>query len=125
MQRFTLLVLCAGISGIFGPALAVSANAAGTAPTQKTSNHAVRTTAWPAETMTGTIMTVDPNLKLVVVLGADRVPFDMRVTRSTRIRSGDKTLKLPDLSADKNHSVSVTFVPTGSGDIARAIHIMS
>jgi len=75
--------------------------------------------------MTGTIMTVDPNLKLVVVLGAGRVPFDMRVTRSTRILSGDRTLKLPDLSADKNHSVSVTFVPTGSGDIARAIHIKS
>lgn len=121
MRRHTLLALCAGI---FGLALAVSANAAGTAATQKTSNRAERT-AWPAETMTGTIMAVDPNLKLVVVLGADRVPFDMRVTRSTRILSGDKTLKLPDLSADKNHSVSVTFVPTGSGDIARAIRIMS
>jgi hypothetical protein len=120
MRRFTF-ALCAGL---FGLALSVSANAAGAAATQKTSNHAARN-VWPAETLTGTIMTVDPNLKLVVVMGADRVPFDMRVTRSTRILSGDKPLKLPDLSADKNHSVSVTFVPTGSGDVARAIHIMS
>ena len=112
MRRLPLLVVC----GVFGLALAVSANAAGVP------DHTVRK-AWPAETMTGTIITVDPNQKLVVVRGADQVPFDIRVTRSTRILAGDRTLTLPDLSADKNHSVSVTFVPTGSGDIARAIHI--
>jgi hypothetical protein len=126
MRRLPLLVVC---GGMFGLALAVSANAAGTAATQKTSNagilhHGVRN-AWPAETITGTIMTVDPNQQLAVVRGADQVPFDIRVTRSTRILPGDKTLTLPDLSGDRNHSVSVTFVPTGSSDIARAIHVKS
>ena len=75
------------------------------------------------ENLSGTIMMVDPNLNLVVVQGPDKVPFDMRVDRSTHIRMGDKTLTLQDLTQDKNDSVSVRFVPTGSGDIARTIQI--
>jgi hypothetical protein len=114
MRRLPLLVV---YRCLFGLALALSANAA------STPDHTVRK-AWPAETMTGTIMNVDPGEELVVVR-AGQVPFDIRVTRSTRILAGDKTLNLRDLSADKNHSVSVTFTPTGSGDIARTIHIMS
>lgn len=116
MNRLTIRSVCCGI---FGLALAASSLAAGNAA----GNHVRKT--WPAETLTGTITMVEPNSDLVVVQTPDHIPFDMRVTRATRIQSGDKTLRLPDLSADKNHSVSVTFVPTGAGDIARVIHIMS
>lgn len=117
MSRLTLRSFCCGI---FGVAIAASALAAGNAAVVKNVRN-----AWPAETLTGTIMMVEPNSDLVVVQTPDHVPFDMRVTRATRIQSGDKKLTLPDLSADENHSVSVTFVPTGAGDIARVIHIMS
>jgi hypothetical protein len=47
----------------------------------------------------------------------------MRVDPSTRIRMGDKTLTLQDLTQDKNDSVSVRFVPTASGDVASTIRI--
>lgn len=107
--------------GILGLALAASALAAGNTAA---SGNSVRN-AWPPETLTGTIWMVEPHSDLVVVQTPGHVPFDMRVTRATRIQSGDKELTLPDLTADKNHSVSVTFVPTGAGDIARVIHIMS
>ena len=80
-------------------------------------------TAWAPETLSGKIMMVDPAQHLAVVKGADGVPFDMIVTHSTQITSGDQTLKLPDLSADLNKSVSVKFVPERKGDVARSIQV--
>ncbi len=109
MRRLTQLSLCAAF---FGSLFMMSA----------ATNESARA-AWPAENLSGTIMMVDPNLNLVVVQGPDKVPFDMHVDRSTRIRMGDKTLTVQDLTQDKNDSVSVRFVPTASGDIARTIQI--
>jgi len=80
-------------------------------------------TAWPPETVSGTIMMVEPAANLVVVKGPSGVPFDMKVTSSTRIRSGDQTLNLESLSSDTNQSVSVNYVPERSGDVARSIRI--
>ena len=93
-----------------------------TAATVPANRHAAPA-AWPAETLTGTVMMVEANRNLVVVEGADRVPFDLRVTPSTHIRSGNKSLRLQDLTSDQNKPVSVTFVPTGAGDVARVIRI--
>jgi hypothetical protein len=69
------------------------------------------------------MLMVVANRDLVIVQGPDKVPFDLRVTPSTRIRSGNKSLKLQDLTSDQSKPVSVTFVPTGSGDVARIIRI--
>lgn len=122
MNRLKIRSISCGICGL---ALAISAvGASNVSASHIAAGDTVRN-AWPAETLTGTIMMVEPNSDLVVVQSPDHVPFDMRVARSTRILSGDKTLKLPDLSAETNHAVSVTFVPTGAGDITRVIHIMS
>ena len=74
---------------------------------------------WPAETLMGTIMMVDPAEKLVVIQGPDGVPFDMRVTSATRIRSQNQPLHLRDLSAKTNDKVSVRFLPERKGDVAR------
>ena len=79
--------------------------------------------AWPPETLSGTIMTVDPAQHLVIIRGADGVPYDMVVHRSTRIESGSQKLTLDQLTSDTNKNVSVRFVPERSGDVARTIQI--
>jgi hypothetical protein len=79
--------------------------------------------AWPAETITGTIMMVDPAARLLVVEGPDRVPFDMQVDPGTRIVSGNQRLSLRDLSVKTNDTVSVRFVPEARGDVARSIRV--
>ena len=79
--------------------------------------------AWPAETLTGQIVAVDPSKDLVIVK-SDGVPFDMDVRASTRIQSGNQRLTLKDLSSDLKRNVSVHYVPERSGDIARSIQLM-
>ncbi|HTW95158.1 MAG TPA: hypothetical protein VMB03_13685 [Bryobacteraceae bacterium] len=82
-------------------------------------------TAWPAETLSGTISMIDPALNTVVVQTSGGVPFDMVVTRNTRIESGNQTLTLQDLQQDTNRTVSVRFVPERRGDVARTIQLGS
>ncbi len=79
--------------------------------------------AWPAETLNGKIVSVVPADKLVIVQDANGVPFDMRVTRSTRMEAGKQRIKLDGLQADTGKSVSVKFKPERSGDIAQAIQV--
>jgi hypothetical protein len=78
---------------------------------------------WSPETLNGQIMMVRPAQHLVVVKGPDGVPFDIRVTPKTAIRSNGQRETLQDLRADLNNNVSVRFTPEGRGDIAQAIHV--
>ena len=78
---------------------------------------------WPAETLSGKIAAVDANRKLLVVKDSNGVPFDMVVTPTTRIRSGDRALTLKDLAQDHDRSISVQFVPERRGDVAESIRI--
>ncbi len=78
---------------------------------------------WPRETLDGTIMTVDTSRRLVIVKGPDNVPYDMRVSRQTRILSGEQPLTLAGLASATNQKVSVRFTPERSGDIAQLIQI--
>ncbi len=79
---------------------------------------------WRAETLSGKIAMVDPAKRLLIVKGADGVPFDMIVTRATRIESGSQTLKLSDLASRSNQSASIHFVPGRRGDVAQSIQLM-
>jgi hypothetical protein len=94
------------------------------ATTTKTATHTTSVrNAWPAETLSGTIMTVNPTRKLVIVKDSNGVPFDMKVTKGTKIENGNQKLTLSELSADTNQSVSVRFVPERTGDVARTIKV--
>jgi len=79
--------------------------------------------AWPAETLSGTITTVEPGQKLVIVKGPDGVPFDVVVTPKTRIRSGDRVIAIKELTHYQNKDVSVRFLPERRGDVAESIRI--
>jgi len=108
------------------PAVAAAkkpATAAHKTTTKTAATKATARRAWPAETLSGTILMVDPAKDLAVVRGTDGVPFDMIVTRATHIKSGDQHLKLSNLASDMNKNVSVRFVPEGRGDVARSIQI--
>jgi hypothetical protein len=83
----------------------------------------VQRTAWPPETLTGTIMMVDPAQHLLVIQDSTGVPFDMEVSASTRIRSGEQRLTLGDLTSDVNKDVSIRFVPERRGDVARSVRL--
>ena len=101
----------------------IAADKPATKTNKKTTATAVRRTAWKPETLSGKIMKVDPDQKLVVVQTNDGVPFDMRVTARTRIKSGDREVGLKDLTQDTNKTVSVKFTPERRGDIARSIQL--
>lgn len=93
----------------------------------KTNRTAVKTAAmrgaWAPQTLSGTLMIVDPDKRLVVIQTADGVPYDLDITRATRIRSGDQPISLRDLNQDINQNVSVKLVPERRGDIAASIHV--
>ena len=79
--------------------------------------------AWPPETLSGRIALVNPDRPLVVVESPSGVPFDMVVTAKTRIKSGDRTITLLDLTRDVKKTVSVIFIPERRGDVAKSIRI--
>lgn len=79
--------------------------------------------AWSPVTVTGKILDVYPAQHLVIVEGQDNVPFDVRVTPSTRIEAGAHRLTLNNLSSDTNKNASVRILPERSGDIARSIRL--
>ncbi|HEY9140199.1 MAG TPA: hypothetical protein VIN93_04870 [Bryobacteraceae bacterium] len=68
-------------------------------------------------------MNVDAAQRLLIVKGPDGTPFDMVITARTRIESGSHMLKLNDLQADSNKTVSVRFVPERAGDVAQSIRL--
>ena len=97
--------------------------AAASASSANKGNKIAMRSAWPAETLSGTITMVDPGLQTVVVQTSGGVPFDMVVTKNTRIESGSRTVSLQDLEQDTNQKVSVRFVPERRGDVARTIQL--
>ncbi|MGA7238933.1 MAG: hypothetical protein WBY44_24840 [Bryobacteraceae bacterium] len=96
-------------------------------PTAKTNQTAMKSSAshgaWASQQLSGTLMIVDADKKLVVIQTSDGVPYDLDITRATRIKNGDQTISLRDLNQDINKNVFVKLVPERHGDIATSIHI--
>jgi hypothetical protein len=93
------------------------------APGSKATAVTTQRTAWRPETLAGKIMMVVPAKDLVIVQGPSGVPFDLRVTSTTHIESGDHKIDLKDLNQDIQKGVSVHYVPERAGDIARTIQV--
>jgi hypothetical protein len=116
-SRFSILAMVACGALAAAPLFGADASSA----TSKKSA-AVRS-AWSAESLSGTITMGDAARKTVVVQTPGGVPFDMVITRNTRIKSGDRAITLQDLPKDVNRGVSVKFVPERRGDIATTIQL--
>ena len=81
---------------------AIASNQKSAAETHKITANKATPSAWPPESLTGTIVSVDPNKQIVVVKHAGGVPFDMILNRSTRIKAGQRELKPGDLRSEVN-----------------------
>ncbi len=77
----------------------------------------------PPETLSGTILMVEEARNLLIVQSARGVPYNFVVTRATRITADGQRLKLSDLAARKGSQVTVRFVPTRRGNIARTVEV--
>lgn len=76
---------------------------------------------WAPQNLNGTVSMVDPKMDLVVVKDSSGVPFDITVSRNTRIDKGTTPEQLAQLTPKE--MVSVHYVPEARGDIARTIEI--
>ena len=97
------MVACAFLLTL--PATAAEKQPAKT-PAKATASVKAYRSAWPPETFSATIMNVDPAQRLLIVKGPDGTPFDLVITARTRIESGSHMLKLNDLQAHSNKTVS-------------------
>jgi hypothetical protein len=75
------------------------------------------------ETLTGTLSMVDPSHDLVVVKDSGNIPFDFKVTKSTKIEVGETSGHLSGLASELHQRAQVTFVPMDNGDFARTIKV--
>jgi hypothetical protein len=75
------------------------------------------------ETISGTIQMVVADKKLVVLADAKGVPYNFKVTGTTRIKVAGKKAKLEELAAHTNKSASVKFLPLHAGNIAQTIDV--
>lgn len=72
-----------------------------------------------AESMSGTVSSVDESKHLLVVNGSDGVPYNFTVSKGTKITSGGSKAKLGDLQGKQ---VSVSFIDMKKkGDWAKSV----
>lgn len=77
----------------------------------------------PAETLAGSIVMVHAEKKILVVRSAAGIPYNFIVTPTTRITAQNQRLKLADLASRLDQRVTVRFVPTRRGNIARSVEV--
>lgn len=101
------------------PALFAATKTASASAGASTNSAAIQ--RWASQNLNGTVSMVDPKMDLVVVRDSSGVPFDITVSRNTRIDQGTTREQLAQLTPKE--SVSVHYVPEARGDIARTIDI--
>jgi hypothetical protein len=76
-----------------------------------------------AETMTGTLSMVVAEKKVVVLTGSSGIPYNFKVTSSTRIKIDGKKAKFDELSGQTKKSATVKFLPLHAGNMAQSIEV--
>jgi hypothetical protein len=83
-----------------------------------------RAAAMKPETLSGTLQIVVVEKKLVVVVGSNGIPYNLKVTGATKIKVGGSKAKLADLSGATGKSVSVKFLSEKhAGNLAQSIEV--
>jgi len=75
------------------------------------------------ETLSGTLVMVDPSQNLVVVKDSGDIPFDFKVTKHTKIELNQQQIRLAALKDHVQGTVTIEFIPRGQGDFARQIQL--
>ena len=122
MIRISLLAAI-GVATLLSMAMPVAAANQPRTLQNKTTETTNKRKAWPQETISGSIMSVDLAAKIVVVQDAGGTPFDLIVNTRTRIEGDGNKLTLKDLEGDTHKGASVRFIPERGGDVARSIQV--
>jgi hypothetical protein len=124
MKRTLLALLALLTVFFFGATWVVAQEKAEEKPAAaKAEEKAVKAEAAKPETISGTISVVAADKKLVAITGSGGVPYNFKVTGSTRIKVGGKKAKLADLEGQSGKSASVKFLPLRSGNVAQSIEV--
>lgn len=127
MKKLSLLLSVCTVL-LFGTALAgaqkTKTPAAGVTKPSNTMAGSVKTNwdSFRPETLRGTIAMVDAVHNLVVVRSGS-VPFDLKVTKATRIEIAGNKRDFKDLTSQTQKEASVVFVARANGDYAKNISV--
>ena len=116
MRKTLLSILAVIVFTLLGAAVVVAQEVAAEKP--EAAKPAVK-----AETLSGTLAMVLTDKKLVVLTGSGGVPYNFKVTGSTRIKVDGKKAKLDDLAGQANKPATVKFLPLRSGNVAQSIEV--
>lgn len=130
IRRFGPIALICGVCLLFGAGTGLAQKPgkhAGKVPAKavKTKTHvaAAGRVLGKAETLSGVITSVDADQKMVVLTSSSGVPYDLKVTRKTRIKVASQKADWGALAGQLNKPASVEFVPTSSGNFARSVDV--
>jgi hypothetical protein len=114
--------LCFGALEAKADNSAAASTSATTQTKKTTAKDAVYALGKP-ETLTGTILIVDGQKDLLVLEGANGIPYDFRVPQNAKIDVASNPETLNELSSAVNQKASVTFVPMSTGNIAKVVNL--
>jgi hypothetical protein len=87
------------------------------APVSTTPNNTLSRT----ETIRGSLMSLGTEERVIVLKGEGGAAYNFKVTPTTKIEIEGKKAGFADLDRMTNSNISVTFIPTRQGNIARKI----
>src|SRR5574340_97367 len=120
MKKTLLSVLILALFAFLGVASLAAQEAekpaAEAAPKATTAKKAMANWSKP-ETLSGSIVLVKADDKLVVVSSSAGIPYDFKVSGGTKIKVGDKAGKLDDLAGATGKQATVNYVPTRTGTV--------
>lgn len=119
----TSLLAAIGVASLLSFTMPVAAANQSKTLQNKTTEATNKRKAWPPESISGSIILVDPAAKIVVVQDTGGTPFDLIVNIRTRIEEGGNKLTLKDLEGDTHKGASVRFIPERGGDVAHSIQV--
>lgn len=126
MKKTLLSVLILALFAFLGVASLAAQEAekpaAEAAPKATTAKKAMANWSKP-ETLSGSIVLVKADDKLVVVSSSAGIPYDFKVSGGTKIKVGDKAGKLDDLAGATGKQATVNYVPTRTGNVAKSIEV--
>jgi hypothetical protein len=95
--------------------------ATASAATTKSGGKAGSEMRWQTQTLSGKVVMVQPADRLLIIRDSSGTPFDLVVTRATRIEAGAQKETLAQLTP--NESVTVRLIPEAQGDIAASVKV--
>jgi hypothetical protein len=122
MRRMTLSVLVAALLPIWPGTVAATAtepDALKAAPATTATYKAFG----QVENIRGSLIALVKEQRLIVLRGDGGVPYNFKVTPATKIEIAGKNAGFEDLDSMADANISVTFVPTRQGNVARKIQV--